>query len=277
MKNSDLISVIAPVYNVKPYLYECINSILEQKYKNFELLLIDDGSTDGSGDICDELAEKDNRIRVIHKENGGLSFARNTGVKAAKGSYVCFIDSDDVISEDYLKILYENAKLYDADVSQCRYVKFYSGKEFFPLLNNIPQKSNKEDLFERLTYTGTVDSISLTIACNKLIRREIAEKISFPEGKLHEDEFYVNYLMEKAERFAETPAELYFYRQRNDSIVGNDNRGDIRHFAVVEAFKKRKKLYKKKCSKEIYKKMKASYRGIVIYQLKNFLKGKIGK
>lgn len=128
MENRELISVVVPVYNVKPYLSECVYSILNQKYSNLELILVDDGSTDGSGTMCDELSETDKRIKVLHIENGGPSAARNAGVKAAKGDYISFVDSDDIVSEDYLKILYENAVAFDADVSMCRYVTFKNGE-----------------------------------------------------------------------------------------------------------------------------------------------------
>ena len=120
MRN-DLISVIVPVYNVELYLQQCIDSILNQTYSNLEIILIDDGSTDNSSIICDINLEKDHRIKVIHKQNGGLSNARNVGVKNAQGKFVAFIDSDDYISEDYIEVLYRLICKYNADISVCRF------------------------------------------------------------------------------------------------------------------------------------------------------------
>ena len=113
------ISIIVPVYNVEKYLKKCVDSILGQTFTDFELLLIDDGSTDNSGSICDELAKTDNRIKVIHKENGGLSDARNIGIEVAKGDFIGFIDSDDYIDEDMYAFLYNNILKYDAELSMC--------------------------------------------------------------------------------------------------------------------------------------------------------------
>ena len=116
----ELISIIVPVYNVEQYLDDCLVSILNQTYKNLEIILIDDGSTDNSGKICDEYAKKDSRIIVFHKENGGVSSARNAGLRIAKGIYIGFVDPDDWIAEDMYEVLYLNAKKYDADVSVCK-------------------------------------------------------------------------------------------------------------------------------------------------------------
>ena len=116
-----LVSIIVPVYQVKNYVGECVESLLRQTYTNLEILLVDDGSTDGSGAICDEYARGDNRIRVIHQENQGLSSARNTGLDQAKGEYVAFVDSDDAVRLDYIETLYDLADRYQADIAVCAY------------------------------------------------------------------------------------------------------------------------------------------------------------
>ena len=118
--NNPKISVIVPVYEVEEYLCECINSILAQTFVDFELILIDDGSLDSSGKICDEFAQKDNRIIVIHQENKGLSCARNTGIKTANGSFITFVDSDDLVANTYLEELYNNIVSYDCDIAICK-------------------------------------------------------------------------------------------------------------------------------------------------------------
>lgn len=240
MNKNDLISVVVPVYNVELYLRECVDSILSQKYVNFECILVDDGSTDSSGALCDVVAKTDSRIKVIHKKNGGLSSARNAGVEASKGNYVCFVDSDDMISEDYLRVLYENAVLYNADVSMCEFIRFWDGEKFAPLTENILSTMERKEFLERVMCSNS--NTSLVISCNKLIRREIAEKISFPAGKWHEDEFYLNSLLKWAKSFVLSSSQLYFYRQRANSIMGEDNKKDPRHLVVAEAYKERKKL-----------------------------------
>ena len=129
------ISVIVPVYNVEQYLERCVDSIINQTYKNLEIILVNDGSTDNSGQLCDELAKKDSRIRVIHKENGGVSEARNFGVKEISGEYVIFIDSDDYINKRMINVLYSQIKLEEADVSVCGVMNVYEN-------NHIPQARN---------------------------------------------------------------------------------------------------------------------------------------
>ncbi|MBA1325633.1 glycosyltransferase [Enterococcus faecium] len=121
-------SIIVPVYKVEKYLRKCVDSILAQTFTDFEVILVDDGSPDNSGKICDEYAEKDNRVRVIHKENGGLSSARNAGIDVARGKYLGFVDSDDYIDEDMYEILYENLKIHDADISSVELIPFYGGR-----------------------------------------------------------------------------------------------------------------------------------------------------
>lgn len=275
MQEKDLLSVIVPVYNVEPYLSECVNSILNQTYKNFEVILVDDGSTDNSGELCDRFAEKDLRVRVIHKKNGGLSSARNIGVGESKGEYICFVDSDDMISSDYLKILYENAVNFNVDVSMCGFAKFTASDELYYVSENVSSKIDKKEILNRLTGVGTEPALAITVAWNKLIKRSVADRISFPIGKLHEDEFYINSLLQTANIFAETSAELYYYRQRPDSIVGKNNQGDLRHFDAVQAFKERVKIYKRIADKYTYYNMKKAYKDFIVFQCKKMLRAKV--
>ena len=146
-----LVSIVVPVYNVDKYLDKCVNSIINQKYKNLEIILVDDGSTDESGKKCDLWAEKDNRIRVIHKENGGLSDARNVGIDNSKGYYISFIDSDDFIENDMIEVLLKEIKENNCDISICGYYKTYvdkdeiidNSKEIF-VMNNIERTLSYE-------------------------------------------------------------------------------------------------------------------------------------
>lgn len=276
MEKKDLISIIIPAYNVAPYIGECINSILDQKYSDFEIIIVDDGSTDGTGELCDEFCKKDSRIRVIHKKNEGPSAARNIGVQFAEGSYISFVDSDDMVSPDYLQVLYENAVKFNADISQCGFVRFENENEISASTDNTPVKRDKEYLYDLLAEIGPeCKSMGLIVVWNKLIRREIADKISFPYGRWHEDEFYVNYLMENTNTYIETPAQLYYYRKRSDSIVGENNRDNRRHLDLIAAFKERTSLYKRVCSKKLYKKVKAAYYETIKIQIKVFIKFKL--
>lgn len=296
----ELISVIVPVYNVEIYLKDCVQSVLNQRYSNFELILVDDCSTDCSGAICDEYAGKDSRIKVIHKKkNEGLSAARNTGVGLAGGSYICFVDSDDYVWPDYLSVLYENAVLCNADVSWCSFVKFtdilpeYSRGKDLPsqetIVNqhkNLPTQSqeekpdqntfsqvSKETLYEYLSATSVnCKKPEFVVAWNKLIRRELALKLEFPKGRWHEDEFYINDLVEKAEIVVETSACLYGYRQRNNSITGNDNKMDFRHLDVLDAAEERIFICRRQ-GRRLYNRSLKAYRWAIISQFRNFSMG----
>ena len=184
-----LISVIVPVYNVLPYLEKCIKSIICQTYSNLEIIIVDDGSTDGCSELCDSLKTLDDRIMVIHKENGGISDARNAGMLAAKGDYFGFVDSDDSIEPDMYEILLSNMEKYDAEVSCCRYTRVWLNGEVQPVgdTHEIKIYTGTEGLKEYL-YGKTMDPF----ACNKLYKRELLTKddgslILFVKGVYSED------------------------------------------------------------------------------------------
>ena len=180
-----LISVIVPVYNVAQYLEKSIASIQRQTYHNLEIILVDDGSTDESGRLCDSVAEQDDRVSVIHKSNEGLSQARNDGMKQAHGDYLIFIDSDDYIHPEMIKNLYEQLVKEEADVSSCGVV--YANSE-------SPQSENQDDYFvcDSQTFLREYligEKIPGTI-CNKLIKKKIATQLTFPKGLIYEDAYY---------------------------------------------------------------------------------------
>ena len=227
----DKISVIVPVYNVRKYLKKAIYSIINQKYRNLEIILVDDGSTDGSGEICDEFKKIDDRIVVYHKENGGLSSTRNYGMKKATGDYVIFIDSDDYIHQEMIFSLYEERKKVDADVSVCGIMNVYNTKEI-PQCNDTEQNfvyNQKEFLKELLIGEKIPGSI-----CNKLLKREIAEKLSFPEGKIYEDVFYHLELIKLAKTYVITTKPYYYYYHRSDSIT--TEKYNSKKLDVLEAY-----------------------------------------
>ncbi len=213
--NSDLISVIVPIYNVEKYLNRCIDSILNQTFTNLEIILINDGSTDDSGKICNEYLKKDKRIKVYHKSNGGLSSARNEGINRAKGKYVTFIDSDDNIESDYVMQLYNLIKKYDVDLSITPYNVIYDKKKI-----NIGDKypecvMTTSECLDRLLCGAGFD----VSACAKLYLRKLFKNISFPEGKLYEDNGTTYKLVMKCKKIAYNNKAGYNYYIREDSIT----------------------------------------------------------
>ena len=213
---NSLISVIVPVYKVKEFLPLCVDSILAQTYGNFELFLVDDGSPDDCGEICDCYAEKDSRITVIHKDNGGLSDARNAAIDRMKGDYVTFIDSDDYISADYLKKMIHCAKKYDADIVQCNHTRESSA---------MGQKTDASDKDITLIYDEDIlrdylhYGVPQVYAWGKLYRASLFEGIRYPFGLIDEDNFTTYKLMYLSKVFVNVNYNMYFYRVNPNSIM----------------------------------------------------------
>ena len=234
-KSLDLISVIVPVYNVEKYLNRCIHSILKQTYKNFELILVNDGSTDNCGKICDEYSKKDNRIKVIHKDNGGLSDARNTGIESASGEYIMFVDSDDYISSKMVEILYKSIIENESDMALCNFTYV---NEFGDELEdrNIKSPINNEILtsYDALYRLSASKGWYYVVAWNKLYKKELFDTIRFPYGKCHEDEFVAHKIFDKCRTISSVEDGLYFYVQRTDSIMSQNY--SIKRLDVVEAY-----------------------------------------
>lgn len=217
-----MVSVIVPVYKVEPYLEQCIESIAGQTFRELEIILVDDGSPDRCGEICDRWAKRDGRIRVIHRENGGLSAARNTGLSAARGEYLCFVDSDDYLEKDAVGRLLEALNAGGAQIAACNFV-FENGEEAAegtPLLK--PYQIEQEMLLSGKEVMRLMDQgkyIFSEVVWNKLYKREIFAEIRFPEGKLHEDEFLFHKLLYPVSRVACIPYVGCHYRRRPGSIM----------------------------------------------------------
>jgi glycosyltransferase involved in cell wall biosynthesis len=206
------ISIIVPVYNVEEYLGECIDSLIEQTYENVEILLVDDGSTDSSLEICKKYAEINKKIKVTHKENGGLSDARNFGISIAKGEYLMFIDSDDTLEQSACEVLYHALKDNNADVAIGDLFKEnekHNENETSPIIY-----SAEEAICEMLRETSFNTS-----ACGKLYKRELFRDIFFPKGKLYEDLGTIYKVLDRATRVVYVPYDLYYYRTRENSIT----------------------------------------------------------
>lgn len=219
--NQPLVSIIVPVYKVEKYLRRCLDSIAAQTYTNFEAILVDDGSPDRCGEICDEYAAKDTRFRVIHQENRGVSAARNTGLDACMGSYVMFIDSDDYIAANMCEMLVKNAIQNKAQIVMCGFYFVYEGKQTsFSVCPPQAVMSGKDATIQCLGPKSSVYSI---VVWNKLYKRNLFEveacKVRFPEGLIYEDEFVSYKLLYLAERVSMMKEPLYYYWQREGSII----------------------------------------------------------
>ncbi|TFU59565.1 glycosyltransferase [Gemella sp. WT2a] len=230
--NKALISVIIPVYNVKDYLEDSVKSVRNQTLKNIEIILVDDGSTDGSSELCDRLANEDARIKVIHKENGGVSDARNVGMEGSNAEYIGFVDSDDFIEPNMYEILYREIEDSKADLAYCDYQN----------VENITDKPKYSEKKEKFVYSGeeiiknVLYSNNITMHLwTKLYKKEIALKHKFPVGKTYEDAFFTIPYFLDCKKAVEIRQPLYRYVKRQGSIVNSPyTKSDL---AVLEAHK----------------------------------------
>jgi glycosyltransferase involved in cell wall biosynthesis len=217
MGEKELISIVVPIYGVEKYLDACVNSIISQSYQNIEIILVDDGSRDNCPAMCDKWATKDARIKVIHKQNGGLSDARNCGTKEATGAYITYVDSDDMIHKDYVEYLYGLIKKYKADISICR-------------LKDCIEKIEPEDGKNEEFVFSNVESIEKMLyqneftnsASGKLYNMKFAKILHFPVGKYHEDLMTVYKVLYAAEKIAYGQRALYYYMHHKGSISHSD-------------------------------------------------------
>lgn len=218
-----LVSLIVPVYNVEKYLPSCIESIMAQSYENLEIILVDDGSTDSSGDICDKYSKIDNRIKVIHKENQGVSAARNRGLQNSNGHYIGFIDSDDYIEKDMIKTLVGNIKKYNSNISICGYKIFYDNTEKIKLSDTDKHtlQLSSEEALEIIFKTNKINGF----LWNKLFEKEIIKNELLDENiDLCEDLLMVCKLVKKSSNICYTSKILYNYRNSLSSITLNVNK-----------------------------------------------------
>lgn len=227
------ITVIVPVYKVEPYLRRCVDSILAQTFRDFELILVDDGSPDDCGAICDEYAEKDARIHVIHQPNGGLSAARNAGIDWAfansDSEWLAFVDSDDWVHPQYLEYLYRAAKENNVKISVCGYEETDSVHAFGEP-KFAPQNWAWDQFFMKCNVTAVV-------AWNKLYAKDLFVGLRYPVGKIHEDEFLTYRLLICAETISYLHDPLYFYYQNLQGITKSEF--NLKRLDVVEALEKR--------------------------------------
>lgn len=211
------ISIIVPVYNVKKYLSRCVDSILAQTLHDFELILIDDGSTDSSGKICDEYAAKDSRIRVMHQENQGQAAARNRALDIAQGEYIGFVDSDDYIHPQMYEVLMRHARKHDADISVCGYELVTQGGVLKTLQNDACTQWNGKEFLTHCLLNH-VDK-KPWVLWDKIFRRSCFASLRMPEGRINEDNAVVYKTLYEAECVVDCSEELYYYFQHDQSTV----------------------------------------------------------
>ena len=247
----ELITVIIPVYKVENYIDKCVESVLAQSYENLEIILVDDGSPDSCGEICDSYALKDSRIHVIHKENGGLSSARNAALDVMKGQWVMCVDSDDYVHTDIVKDLYDAAKRYDADISVCSHYQERGDK-----------LSITERIYDNEAVYGSMEALKKLVedeeiknyAWGKLYRAELFDGVRYPDGRNYEDIATTYYLFDKAKKIVKIPDYLYYYLIRDDSISFNSSK-QMWHkgcHATCLGQQERCEYFKKKEYKELY-------------------------
>lgn len=230
----ELISIIIPVYNAEQYLPRCLNSVTGQTYQNLEIILVNDGSTDNSKTIMESYADKDNRIRIIHKENGGLSTARNAGLDIVHGAYITFIDSDDWVHKEYVESLYHNLVNFHADIVGVGLQKIWDiSKQPVKVSKQIKVfEYDSEQAIEQMWYQKNIDNC----ACGKLYRTSLFQTVRYPVGKLYEDLATTYRLFWKADKIVNISEKLYFYFQHTDSIMSRsfDKRNMDRIFVSEE-------------------------------------------
>ena len=227
-----LVSVIIPVYNVERYLAQCVESVLAQTYRRLEIILVDDGSTDDSGMLCDALTQRDHRIRVIHKHNGGLSDARNAGTEACNGEFVIYLDSDDYLEQDAISALVRIQEESQAGVIIGNYYYTYSDHEDIaqPDTGTVEAYPRKEAI--ALLMQGKLQ----TFAWGKLIRADIAKRHLFPIGKLFEDHFWTHLVFQDCETVVYSSKPMVHYRQRGNSISFTFN---LKRLDIIEGWRER--------------------------------------
>lgn len=226
-----MISVIVPIYNVEDYLSKCIESVINQTYKNLEIILVDDGSPDNCPKICDEYAQTDSRIKVVHKPNGGLSDARNAGLDIATGEYIGFIDSDDYIDEHMYEEMLSAIENADADLCICGYDRVDDDGKIKSSAHYNNALLSQEQAYEMLVQ----GNVYFIVAWNKLYKRDVFENLRFMKGRIHEDEFIMHHVYGECSKIVTLEKSYYNYLVRESSITGVV-KGNLKQLDYVESY-----------------------------------------
>ena len=281
------ISVIVPIYNTEEYLEKCINSIINQTYRNLEIILINDGSTDNSLNICKEFEKKDSRIKVISQKNQGVAYTRNVGLSNATGDYIAFVDSDDYIKLNFYEELYKCSQRYDADIAMCEFSLINEKNE--KIEYNLKKQKKKEIEYEEkiekkclrndkkfeILYKGSKTGLAGVMIWNKIYRRRIFNNISYNSGTIHEDESMAHIILDKANRIAYTTEELYMYRRRKNSIT--TSKYTIKRQEIIDALEQRYLFFKAKKKKKFIGRALQDYVFFIIIHYKYSCSNNLGK
>ena len=253
-----MISVIIPVYNVEKYIKRCLESVINQTYKDIEIIIIDDGSTDNSGIICEEYSKRDKRIKVVHTENAGAARARNIGLDMAKGEYISFIDSDDWIMLNFLSTLLYLCKDNDADIAKCETIDVKD--ENFKINNNNTEIKiyNSKEIMNSIYSQPKLFNVAVM---NKLYKRKIFENLRFKEGIINEDEDILCKVIYNAETIVITNQVLYCYFLSENSVTRSKFR--VKNLDILDIFKDRMEFLKNNGYIEIYRQTEAQYLRII--------------
>ena len=239
----ELISVIIPVYKVGEYLERCVDSVINQTYTNLEIILVDDGSPDNCGKICDEYAEKDNRIKVIHKENGGAASSRNKGLDISTGRYICFVDSDDYVEKGFIERLYTLVTEKDADIAQCSYCETTGDSAGFVYSDGGVSILCGEEMINDL-YCDGERHIATVVLWTKIYKREIFNQLRLPEGIMYEDEAIMPKILCSAKKIVVSQDRPYAYFMSENSVMRTPF--SVKKLDYITALEYRMKFYREK-------------------------------
>lgn len=255
-----LITIIVPIYRVEQYLDRCVKSLVNQTYTKIEILLVDDGSPDSCPMLCEEWGKRDTRIKVLHKENGGLSDARNYGIVHAKGEYVSFVDSDDYVSTNYIKYLYGLIEKTGADTSCCILKTVTSGDEKFVQVEkeHLRVLTGKEACAD--LYNGNY--AQMVVSCGKLYRTSIVRKNMYPKGRLHEDEATTYKFLYDSKKVVVSNCALYAYFQNVKSITHTRSKKNEQDISI--AYYERVAYFRERKEWDLYAKTVNFYTGVVM-------------
>lgn len=251
---NSLVSVIIPVYNTEKYLDECMQSVLNQSYAPLEIILVDDGATDSCPHLCDDYAKKDFRVKVVHKQNGGLSSARNAGIRIAKGKYLTFVDSDDIVAPDMVETMVSLAQQENAEIVKICLARKEHSVDCIASAGNYFGVLPSEAL--RRIYTDPPQIIS---ACGKLFHARLFLDISFPEGRYYEDEFTTPKLYNAASKIVFSESILYFYMQRNNDSIMRSSLTEKKIQDSLYVLQERTFFFRKIGDKPLVRKSKIDY------------------
>jgi len=260
-KINDKISIIVPIYNVEEYVEKCIKSLINQTYKNIEIILVDDGSTDSSYDICKKYSETDSRINLIHKENGGLSDARNVGIENATGEYITFLDSDDWLSYNYCETMIKEINETKADIVMCNLVNVYNDDYVFKNKSDY-----NKDIYSNIQALEKFEDTINVVAVAKLYKKNLFDNLRYKVGKIHEDEFMFHRIFFKANKIVCLDIQMYAYRQRQNSIT--TSRFSLKRLDIIDALEDRINFYEENSLEKLKEKTRAAY----MYLLKKNIK-----